>query len=178
MSRFLGSLVRPLVGSRQHVPAPPRPGAVGPVLRAAIFLAAGLGGACGGGSADAKGAQDASEAEPPREIPTATGAIPRRDLVAVLDGGLPAFLQGVEVEPVTDGDDFVGFRVLALYPGDPSFADAPVVPGDIVTSVNGHPIERPEQAHAAWESLRVASEVAIRVLRDDEPREVRLVIVD
>lgn len=133
--------------------------------------------ACGGGSPRTQGPETSVE-EPPPETPVPTGAVRRAEVDAVLNAGLPAFLQGITLEPVSQGERFLGFRILALYPGDPRFADAPVRPGDVVTAVNGLPIERPEQAHAVWEGLRVASEIAIALIRDGEPTEVRLAIVE
>lgn len=132
--------------------------------------------ACGGGAREAPPAAGPPEA--PAEVPPTVGAIPRADLDLVLDAGLPAFLAGVDFVPVVDGDRFVGFRVDAFYPGDPNLADVALRAGDVVTTVNGQPIERPEQAHRVWEGLRVASELVVGVLRDGAPHEIRYAIVD
>lgn len=113
--------------------------------------------------------------------PTTTGSdgtIVRRDLVAVLDGGLGRFLQGVTTEPHLQHGRFVGFRVVRLYPDDPRFASLPLQPGDTVTRINGMSIERPEQALQAWSSLRVASQLLVEYLHDGEPRKLRFDIVD
>ena len=51
-------------------------------------------------------------------------------------------------------------------------------PGDVVFGVNGFPIERPEQAQTAFESLEVSSELRVDYERDGQPRELVYAIVD
>ena len=109
---------------------------------------------------------------------TTAGTIDRDQLVATLDGGLGRFLQGVETEPRMDNGRFVGFRLRSFYPGDARFADIDLHSGDTIVRVNGQSVERPEQAIRVWNSLRVASELWIEYLREDEPRELRLAIQD
>lgn len=103
----------------------------------------------------------------------------RSELLAVLDAGLGRFLGRVGTEPARDGEAFVGFRVVSLDDAlRAADADGGVREGDVIVRVNGQPIERPEQALAVWEGLRVASTVAIEYLRAGERREVRFAIVD
>jgi len=93
--------------------------------------------------------------------------------------GLGAFLQRFELDerPVIVGGKFHGFRVAALH--DPSFwRDVDLRPGDVVTSVNGFPIERPEQALNVFDSLDVASELRVAYERDGHSREIVYAIVD
>lgn len=140
--------------------------------------------ACGGGAAP-RGAQSAAEPppepaapEPPPPPPSTQGEIPRGALAAVLDAGLGRFLQGVETEPELEGGRFVGFRIVSLYPDDERMRAVDLAPGDVVTSVNGLPIERPEQAAQVWSSLRVVSELLIDYRRDGAERQLRFAIVD
>ena len=56
--------------------------------------------------------------------------------------------------------------------------DGMLRPGDGVTRVNGFPIERPEQAQTAFESLDVASELRVAYDREGEPREIVYRITD
>jgi type II secretory pathway component PulC len=51
-------------------------------------------------------------------------------------------------------------------------------PGDVVTSVNGFPIEHPEQAQTVFDSLDVASELRVAYERDGQPRELAYAIVE
>jgi type II secretory pathway component PulC len=106
--------------------------------------------------------------------------IARAELAAVLAGGLGRFLGRVETEPARENGQFVGFRIVALE-GALAANDASgtgVRAGDVIVRVNGQIIERPEQALAVWEGLRVASTLAIEYLRAGQRREARFEIVD
>ncbi len=94
------------------------------------------------------------------------GVIEREGLVAIVDQGLGRFLQHVQLEPAVANGKFGGFRVAAL---DPAWKGAGLESGDVITRLNGQPIERPEQAMAAFESLRTASEVKVELMRDGTP---------
>jgi type II secretory pathway component PulC len=97
----------------------------------------------------------------------------------VVAQGLGAFLQRVELDdqPVRSGGRFRGFRIAALR-GERFWAGVDLKPGDVVTAVNGFPIEHPEQALTAFESLDVASELRIAYERDGQPREISYGIAD
>jgi hypothetical protein len=98
------------------------------------------------------------------------GTIDRAGLVAILDQGLGRFLTHVRLEPALSAGKFQGFRVGAL---DPAWQGVGLESGDVITRVNGQPIERPEQALSAFESLRTASEVKVDLLRGGVPSQVR-----
>ena len=108
----------------------------------------------------------------------AAGSIQRRELVSVLDAGLGRFLQNVQTEPDFEHGTFVGFRIVRLCPGHPRYATLDLRRGDTVTSVNGRPIGRPEQAAEVWESLRVADELVVAYRRGGETRSLKFAIVD
>jgi S1-C subfamily serine protease len=96
---------------------------------------------------------------------------------AVVDG-LGVLLQRVEIDdqPVMLGGKFHGFRITALR--DPEFwAGVDLKPGDVVTAVNGMPIERPEQAQAALESLEAAPQLRVAFERDGHLHELVYAIV-
>jgi type II secretory pathway component PulC len=98
---------------------------------------------------------------------------------AVVAQGLGAFLQRVELDdrPVLSEGKFRGFRITALR--DAHFwSGVDLKPGDVVTRVNGFPIERPEQAQRAFESLQASSELRVSYERDGEPRELVYPIAD
>jgi type II secretory pathway component PulC len=93
--------------------------------------------------------------------------------------GLGVFLQHIELDeqPVFAAGKFHGFRVAKLR--DRAFwKGVDLQPGDVVTSVNGFPIERPEQAQTAFDSLEVASELRVAYERAGQPRELVYAIVD
>jgi hypothetical protein len=106
-------------------------------------------------------------------------AVPRSAVHAVVSQGLGAFLQRVDVDdqPVFVGGKFHGFRIAALRDA-PFWNGVDIRPGDVVTSVNGFPIERPEQAQTAFDSLEVASELRVSLERAGQPRELVIPIVD
>jgi type II secretory pathway component PulC len=127
-------------------------------------------------------------APPPRPAavvaPAASAApadhsVPRSAVHAVVAQGLGMFLRRVTVDdqPVFVGGRFHGFRIAALH--DKSFWDGvDLAPGDVVVSVNGMPIERPEQALTVFDSLEVASELRVAFERGGQARELIYSIVD
>lgn len=140
---------------------------------------------CGAGAAEAGPSTSSGLASPDTtESPalngprSATGSIERAELIPVLDAGLGRFLGGVNTEPNLEEGRFAGWRIVHLYPEDPRFATVDLLPGDIVTEVNGQAIERPEQAFAVWNGLRVADELHVAFLRDGQARELRFRIAD
>jgi S1-C subfamily serine protease len=110
-------------------------------------------------------------------IPPPPGALWRRDVNAALDAGLGRFLQHADLEPEVLGGAFVGFRIVELRP--PAWWQGiDLVPGDVVTQVNGMPIEQPPEAHAAFESLRSSDKLTVKYLRKAEARELTFSILD
>lgn len=119
---------------------------------------------------------DAMNEEPARPAPPA-GALWRDEVHATVDAGLGWFLQRLEVEPSLDAGRFRGFRVVKLEPPD-FWQGVDLKPGDVVTSVNGMPIERETQAYAAFQSLKKSDELRVRYLRGGRERELVYRIVD
>jgi hypothetical protein len=100
--------------------------------------------------------------------------IDRRRLEAVLQEGPGWLLERVPIEEVLEGESFVGWRVRDL-PVELSGVD--LRSGDVVTAVNGMPLETPPDFWAAWTTLTVASELTIAYVREGEPRELRVPIL-
>ncbi|MEO8801704.1 MAG: hypothetical protein ABI551_27695 [Polyangiaceae bacterium] len=103
----------------------------------------------------------------------------RSEVHRIVAKGLGAFLSRVEVDdkPAKSPDGkFIGFRIAALK-GD-GWKNVDLKPGDVVKSVNGFPIERPEQALEVFQSLDVASELRVGVQRAGAEHELRYAIVD
>lgn len=111
--------------------------------------------------------------EPPRAPP---GKLYREDVMAQLDAGLGDFLQKVEVEPRLEQGSFVGWTILGLYPED-AWQGVDLAPGDVVTRVNGRPIERETDAFDAFQATRGASFLSVSFLRGGEARTLELQIV-
>jgi hypothetical protein len=102
----------------------------------------------------------------------------RAALRRTLDAGLGSWLQGVVVDPKVERGQFRGWIVRSLHPGDACFADVDLQPGDVVTRINGHTIERPEEAHDVWAELRTAPALMVDYLRAGQRKTLRFTIVD
>jgi type II secretory pathway component PulC len=147
----------------------------------AIVVAASFAAACGGKSAPdaAAPATTSTPAATPVDGAVAarrTTSIRRSEVRAAVEKGLGYFLQGVTVDewPVMRQGRFHGFRIRAIHA--PWGVD--LQPGDVVTRVNGMPIERPEQADAAFRTLEKAASLRVDYERDGIPRVLDLPIVD
>jgi S1-C subfamily serine protease len=106
-------------------------------------------------------------------------ALARSAVHAIVSQGLGYFLQRVDLDdqPVFAGHKFHGFRIARLR--DAQFWDGvDLKAGDVVTGVNGFPIERPEQALTVFDSLEVASELRVAYEREGQTRELVYGIVD
>lgn len=104
------------------------------------------------------------------------GSVERLDVDKTVDAGLGAFLQRVSLEPVVQGEKFVGFRLSKIDPG----LIAPGVDvqvGDLVTRANGHTLEAETEAFAAFEDLRTAPEIRLSLVRNGKPLDVVIPIV-
>jgi hypothetical protein len=109
--------------------------------------------------------------------PAPPGSLWRKDVDEVLDAGLGKFLQRAELRPQLHEGAFVGFRVLELRP--PAWwQGVDLLPGDVLTQVNGMPIEQPTDAHAAFESLRKSDKLVVSYLREGQPRNLTYTIID
>lgn len=145
-------------------------------MRAAALCSLLLAAACGATpqepahSAVAGAEPAAAEPQPP------PGAVWREDVHAVVDGGLGRFLGNVDVEPVVAEGRFRGFRVVELRPVE-TWTAVDLRPGDVVTSLNGMPIERETEAYDAFVALKTAKEIRVRYERSGEVRELVYAIV-
>lgn len=148
-------------------------GALGPSLSLTLLLSA-----CGGGHATSAPAEapkpaTATAPEPPRAPITKL----RRTDVREAIHWPGVFLQNITVadEPVRRDGKFHGFKIVAVRADWPGLD---IAPGDVVTGVNGMPIEHPEEAFDALKSLDRASELRVTYERDGKARELKLPIVD
>ena len=108
--------------------------------------------------------------------PAPPGALWRKDVEEVLDAGLGKFLQRADLRAELHEGSFVGFRIVELRP--PAWwQGVDLVPGDVITRVNGMPIEQPTEAHDAFESLRKSDRLTVSYLRDGQPRELSYSII-
>jgi len=152
-SAVLGSCSTHVAGGPSRVAATP---AEEPVAPAEISLE----------PATAQGAGALSRAEGADYL----GVVDRAGLTAIVEQGLGRMLGRLQLRPTLEGNRFRGFRVAGL---DAQWSTSGVRTGDIITRLNGQPIERPEQAMVAFDSLRVASEIAVEIVRDSKPMRLR-----
>lgn len=109
-------------------------------------------------------------------VDTPLTELQRAQVVKVIDDGLGKFLQTVELEASLNSGKFEGFRIVR-FTAPEEWRGVGLLPGDVVTSINDQPIERPEQAHAAFVALRTAPALEVSYLRGDRPMRLSLPIV-
>jgi hypothetical protein len=138
-------------------------------------------GACGGPAPSLvpAAAPVSKRVHPPTGTPMDAHSLARSVVHDVVSQGLGAFLQHVEVaeQPVLAAGKFHGFRIASL-PDAAFWQGVDLKPGDVVMGVNGFPIEHPEQAQTAFDSLEVSSELRVAYERDGQPRELVYAIDD
>lgn len=115
-----------------------------------------------------------AEAAKPTHPP---GALFRQDINETVEEGLGYFLQRVTVDPDLAGGKFQGFRIVELRPAE-YWQGVDLKPGDVVTRVNGLPIERDIDAYQAFQALRAATELRVSLIRGGMTRELVFAIVD
>lgn len=75
----------------------------------------------------------------------------------------------IQPMPVHEGSKFVGYRFLS--PRDPTLLSRlGMQPGDIVTAVNGMPLDNPLKGMQALRSISVEDEIRVDTLRNGTPR--------
>lgn len=112
---------------------------------------------------------------PPAPEDTSPAVLTRQVLADAAARGLGHFLSEVDVSPVVEGGRFVGFRLnSALHLRRWRRAGADLLPGDVITRVNGHPIDRPERAVGCLAALGAAEELRVDLLRRGQPVQVRV----
>jgi S1-C subfamily serine protease len=114
-------------------------------------------------------------APPAAPPPSAPSRLARADVDRVLTTqGPPWVLRRIVSEEVMKSDGkFAGWRLVGL---PDEWRGIDLRPGDVVTRVNGLPLETPDQAWDAWKSVAKAPELKISLVRDGAPRELTLPI--
>jgi hypothetical protein len=115
---------------------------------------------------------------PPRGPLARAGSIARAELDAVLDAGPGAFLRGIQVDAEVVDRRLRGWRIRRFWPGDGRFARVDLLPGDLVLTVNGHLIVRPEHLQSVWDGLRDAHRLTVEVERAGAIYQLDYTIVD
>ncbi|MEZ5461148.1 type II secretion system protein N [Dokdonella sp.] len=108
--------------------------------------------------------------EPPN---LAHGALDwQKTMQSVGGGDASEMARNVRIDPVLNDGNITGVRVSAAN-GDPGLvAKLGLRPSDIVTAVNGVPVDSVARGQQILESLRNASSVRVTVTRDGKPAEI------
>ncbi|WP_437679942.1 serine protease [Sorangium sp. So ce131] len=126
---------------------------------------------CGGQQTAAPAPAPVSRA--PSAAPTKqaapAGQLARADVERVLLLGPPWILRRVPVEEVIRAGAFIGWKILAL---PPDWNELDLKPGDVVTQINGTPLERPDDLFAAYRKLASATELKVTYEREGTAREL------
>ena len=83
----------------------------------------------------------------------------------------------VEVEPRVWDGKFTGWTIVGLYPRD-FWEHVDLREGDVVTRVNGLPIERETEAFTAFQGLKQAPALVVKLEREGRLLELRFPIRD
>lgn len=145
-----------------------------PLFYAFVFLLS----ACSGGAPDEAALELPAEPKTSGDELAAAPSIPRFQLIRVIEGGLGRVLQHLELEPHRVDGEFRGFRVLHSRLMSLAGHRIDLRDGDVILSLNGRSVERPEQAMEAFEALRGESAIVVSLLRGERREELRIPIVD
>jgi type II secretory pathway component PulC len=116
----------------------------------------------------------AKQEEPSQKL--APGTISRAEVARVRDMGLGYFLQHIEVEAALKEGAFTGWQVKALRETS-EWAGYDLRVGDVVSRINGLPIERPKQASDALKACAIAPAIVVTGERAGAPLVLRIPIV-
>jgi len=139
------------------------------VIRLALITAITLAG-CGSANIKAKNIDEqpaemsktkSSSSEPPQIT-----EIHKDALEKLLADGPASILAMVQTDSYMQNGKFAGFAIVAFRTTPPAFLD--LREGDVVTSINNLPIERPEQYFKIFEALKTATELKFDILREGE----------
>lgn len=123
-----------------------------------------------------KPAAGAAPSQPRPGTAIAVTSLARADVERVVDGGLGRFLGYVSIEPRLSAGKFTGWSIVSLQPPE-VWQGIDLQAGDIVTNVNGMPIEREMEAYDAFQAVRQAPQLEVTYLRQNQPRTLRITIV-
>jgi type II secretory pathway component PulC len=92
-------------------------------------------------------------------VTTRTVALPRADLVRVLDAGPAQLLRGIEVVAVRPSGGFRGWQLVRILPRAIGWSAVDLEIGDVLLAINHHTLETPIDLSALWDELRTATTI-------------------
>ena len=105
----------------------------------------------------------------------------RDELVRATNNGSAAYLlRSLQLEVYRPNGRFIGWRVGSTWPDDPSLCGqrCDLQEGDIILTVNGRPVERPEQLSTLIEGLATMERLEIQMIRDGTLRKRSFAVAD
>jgi type II secretion system protein C len=103
------------------------------------------------------------------------GEVPlsRRQMQDMMDH--TGWLSQMQMKPIRRNDEIIGMQINYSNPDNP-FSKLGVVTGDILSSLNGHPLKGPEDFQWAYQELRNATQLNLNLERNGQmtPLNVRL----
>jgi type II secretory pathway component PulC len=91
----------------------------------------------------------------------------RSEYEAVLKEGIQPVMRWYFVKPHYRRSKFVGYEVNEVLREE--LQKGPILPGDVILSINSSPIERPEHAMAIWRGLWPRKTLDLKLLRKGKP---------
>ena len=137
-----------------------------------VFAAALIAAGCGGATAEMGTVEETSLTEneashdeaAPATCTEESYSIPRADLDEILAAGPANLLASVQTDSHMADGKFAGFRIVSFRVDVHPCLD--LREEDVITTVNGESIERPEHYFAVFEKLSTATEVRFDLIRD------------
>jgi type II secretory pathway component PulC len=120
------------------------------------------------------------EAEPPRKAtPRPPQTIYRSELDRATAKGPGYLLQQLAPQAYKPAGRFQGWQVTSLFPDDPELCASAcdLAVGDIIITVNGNNLERPEQLSQLFEKLPGLEQLEVHSVRDGKSRKVTYQVV-
>ena len=96
---------------------------------------------------------------------TVEGNLSRAALDKLIAAGPHALISSVDVKPAKEKGKFIGFLLTGARPNSPLASSQTVQIGDVLVSVNGQSVERPDQFMAVWEALGSKDALSVTVVR-------------
>ncbi len=87
--------------------------------------------------------------------------------------GPQRFIAGLHVKPVVKDGRFLGYKLTDFESNSPMKGGTYIQKGDVILSVNGRSLEKPDQFMKTWQMLRTAKVLEVRVYREDHTFTVR-----
>jgi hypothetical protein len=105
-----------------------------------------------------------------------SGNIAAEVILRLHKAGPHMLLRALETEPARINGKLLGFRIVSLAPDAAFLRRAQLLPGDIITSVNGASLLTPEDFMKVWSSLPKLAAIEVNLLRGSDAIAKRWVI--